>query len=109
MPYSLAMRLALPSALALVLLGAAVTTACKKDEGITEADEGKGKKPKPPKKTTALREPAQHRKAQAARSRIELLRPTLERAAAEAQQLELPAAEALALFEELLQLAKGKE
>lgn len=52
---------------------------------------------------------AQHRKAQAARSRIELLRPTLERAAAEAQQLELPAAEALALFEELLQLAKGKE
>ncbi|MDT9002068.1 GntR family transcriptional regulator [Paucibacter sp. APW11] len=48
----------------------------------------------------------QHRRAQTQSSRIELLRPTLERAAAEAQQLELPAAQVLALFEQLL--AKGE-
>lgn len=45
----------------------------------------------------------QHQKAMRARSRIELLRPTLERAAAEARQLELPTEQVLALFESLLQ------
>jgi GntR family transcriptional regulator len=44
----------------------------------------------------------QHRKAQPAASRIELLRPTLEQAAAEARQLQLPAAQALRLFEQIL-------
>jgi len=44
----------------------------------------------------------QHRKAQPAASRVELLRPTLERAAAEARQLQLPAAQALRLFEQIL-------
>lgn len=44
----------------------------------------------------------QHRKAQPAASRIELLRPTLEQAAAAARQLQLPAAQALRLFEQIL-------
>lgn len=44
----------------------------------------------------------QHRKAQPAASRIELLRPTLEQAAAAARQLRLPAAQALRLFEQIL-------
>lgn len=46
---------------------------------------------------------AQHQRAMGTRSRIELLRPTLEKAAAEARQLELPAEQALALFKTLLQ------
>ena len=45
---------------------------------------------------------AQHRRAQPAASRIELLRPTLERAAQEARQLQLPRAEVLALMKTLL-------
>ena len=49
---------------------------------------------------------AQHQRAQQASSRIELLRPTLERAAAETHQLELPATQALALFKTLLETHK---
>lgn len=45
----------------------------------------------------------QHQKALRTRSRVELLRPTLEKAAAEAHQLELPAEQALALFKALLE------
>lgn len=45
---------------------------------------------------------AQHRRAQSARSRVELLRPTLERAAAEARQLELPADQVVELFQRIL-------
>jgi GntR family transcriptional regulator len=48
----------------------------------------------------------QHRRAQSAAERIELLRPTLARAALEARQLELPAAQALALFKTLLRDAE---
>ena len=45
---------------------------------------------------------ASHQKAQPTTERIELLRPTLERAAAEARQLELPPAQALSLFKQIL-------
>lgn len=45
---------------------------------------------------------AQHRRAQSPASRVELLRPSLERAAAEAVQLELPAQQALDLFTRIL-------
>jgi GntR family transcriptional regulator len=45
---------------------------------------------------------AQHCRAQPAASRIELLRPTLARAAQEAQQLQLPRAEVLGLLRTLL-------
>ncbi|MDY0744669.1 GntR family transcriptional regulator [Paucibacter sp. R3-3] len=45
---------------------------------------------------------AQHRRAQSSASRVELLRPSLERAAAEALQLELPAAQVLDLFAKVL-------
>lgn len=45
---------------------------------------------------------AQHRKAQPAADRVELLRPTLEKAAAEARQLELSRAQALQLFKTIL-------
>jgi GntR family transcriptional regulator len=45
---------------------------------------------------------AQHRKALSAASRVELLRPTLETAAREAHQLELPSAQALGLFKQIL-------
>ncbi|WP_077037081.1 GntR family transcriptional regulator [Pelomonas sp. KK5] len=45
---------------------------------------------------------AQHRRAQSSASRVELLRPSLERAAAEAVQLELPAQQALDLFTRIL-------
>ena len=48
----------------------------------------------------------QHRRAQPTAERVELLRPTLERAALEARQLELPAAQALALFKTLLRDAE---
>ncbi len=46
---------------------------------------------------------ARHQKAMGTRSRVELLRPTLEKAAAEAHQLELPTDQVLALFKTLLQ------
>lgn len=46
---------------------------------------------------------AQHQRAMGTRSRIELLRPTLEKAAAEARQLELPPDQVLALFKALLE------
>jgi GntR family transcriptional regulator len=45
---------------------------------------------------------ARHRRAQAPADRAGLLRPTLERAADEARQLKLPAAQALALFKTIL-------
>jgi len=48
----------------------------------------------------------QYRRAQPTAERVELLRPTLERAALEARQLELPAAQALALFKTLLRDAE---
>jgi len=48
---------------------------------------------------------AQHQRAQSAADRVELLRPTLERAAAEARQLELPKAQVLQLFKTLLEEA----
>jgi GntR family transcriptional regulator len=44
----------------------------------------------------------QHRRAQPAADRIDLLRPTLERAAREVRQLQLPAAQALTLFKTIL-------
>ena len=50
----------------------------------------------------AMRVAPQHRRAQPAASRIELLRPVLVRAAAEARQLQLPAHTALKLFEDIL-------
>ena len=50
----------------------------------------------------AMRIAPQHGKAQPAADRIELLRPTLTRAAAEVHQLELPATQALALFKQIL-------
>lgn len=46
---------------------------------------------------------AQHRRAQPTADRVELLRPTLARAAAEARQLELPKAQVLQLFKTLLE------
>jgi GntR family transcriptional regulator len=49
----------------------------------------------------------QHRRAQPAADRIDLLRPTLERAAQEVHQLQLPAAQALALFKTLLNEQEG--
>ncbi len=45
---------------------------------------------------------AHHQKPLRTRSRVELLRPTLEKAAAEARQLEVPPDQALALFKSLL-------
>ena len=45
---------------------------------------------------------AQHAKAQTRSSRAELLRPILEKAAAESRQLQLPGAEALKLFQQIL-------
>ncbi len=50
----------------------------------------------------AMRVAAQHSRAQPAADRIALLRPTLERAAAEVHQLEVPAKQALQLFEQIL-------
>nr|WP_297532711.1 GntR family transcriptional regulator [uncultured Roseateles sp.] len=46
---------------------------------------------------------AQHQKAMKTRGRVDLLRPTLEKAAAEARQLELPPDQVLALFKALLE------
>jgi GntR family transcriptional regulator len=45
---------------------------------------------------------AQHTAAKSSKSRIELLRPSLTQAAAEARQLELPAAQVLELFKKIL-------
>jgi len=45
---------------------------------------------------------AQHRRAQPATDRVELLRPTLQRAADEARQLQLPPERVLALFKTIL-------
>lgn len=45
---------------------------------------------------------AQHTKAKSSSSRVELLRSTLEKAAAEARQLEVPSAQALKFFQHLL-------
>jgi GntR family transcriptional regulator len=45
---------------------------------------------------------AQHTQATPSASRVELLRPTLEKAAAEARQLELPAAQVIKLFQHIL-------
>jgi GntR family transcriptional regulator len=45
---------------------------------------------------------AQHQKAQSAADRVELLRPALERAAAEARQLQLSNTQALHLFKTIL-------
>jgi len=50
----------------------------------------------------------QHRRAQPAADRIDLLRPTLERAAQEVRQLQLPAARALALFKTILNEQEGE-
>ncbi len=50
----------------------------------------------------AMRVAPQHQRAQSAASRVELLRPTLSRAAAEARQLELPKQAALKLFEKII-------
>lgn len=45
---------------------------------------------------------AQHTQAKSSASRVELLRPTLEKAASESRQLELPSAKALKLFQQIL-------
>jgi GntR family transcriptional regulator len=50
---------------------------------------------------------AQHTRAQSSASRTELLRPTLEKAAAEARQLEVPAAQALKFFQQILNEGKS--
>jgi len=50
----------------------------------------------------AMRVAPQFSRAQSSASRVELLRPTLGRAAAEARQLELPTAKVLQLFEQIL-------
>lgn len=50
----------------------------------------------------AMRVAPQHRRAQPAASRIELLRPVLTRAATEARQLQLGKAAALKLFSDIL-------
>ncbi len=44
----------------------------------------------------------QHQRARPAASRVELLRPALEQAAASARQLELPHEQALSLFDQML-------
>ena len=50
----------------------------------------------------AMRVAPQHQRAQPAASRIELLRPALARAAAEARQLQLPKATVMKLFSDIL-------
>lgn len=45
---------------------------------------------------------AQHQRARPTADRVELLRPTLEKAAAEAKQLELPKTQTLQLFKSIL-------
>jgi GntR family transcriptional regulator len=46
---------------------------------------------------------AQHQRARSTADRVELLRPTLEKAAAEARQLGLPKTQALQLFKSILE------
>ncbi len=55
----------------------------------------------------AMRVAAQHRTAQPALDRLELLRPTLERAAAEVHQLEVTTQQALQLFDQILNQEEG--
>ena len=50
----------------------------------------------------AMRVAPQHQRAQSAATRLELLRPTLSRAAAEARQLQLSKQAALKLFEQII-------
>ena len=50
----------------------------------------------------AMRMAPQHQRAQSAATRLELLRPTLSRAAAEARQLQLSKQAALKLFEQII-------
>jgi GntR family transcriptional regulator len=45
---------------------------------------------------------AQHTQARSSASRVELLRPTLEKAAFESRQLELTSTQALKLFQQIL-------
>jgi GntR family transcriptional regulator len=45
---------------------------------------------------------AQHTQARPSASRVELLRPSLEKAASESRQLELTSAQALKLFQQIL-------
>ncbi len=56
----------------------------------------------------AMRVAPQHQRAQSAASRIELLRPVLSRAAAEARQLQLPTHTALKLFKDILDEENGR-
>ena len=51
---------------------------------------------------------SQHARAQSSASRKGLLRPTLENAAAEARQLEVPAAQALKFFQTILNEGESK-
>ena len=51
---------------------------------------------------------AQHAQAQSPASRTELLRPTLEKAAAEARQLEVPKAQAIKFFQHILNEGASK-
>ena len=50
----------------------------------------------------AMRVAPQHQRAQSTAARVELLRPTLGRAAAEARQLELPKQAVLKLFDKII-------
>ena len=50
----------------------------------------------------------QHRRAQPTADRIDLLRPTLERAAQEVRELQLPAAQAVTLFKTILNEQEGQ-
>ena len=50
----------------------------------------------------------QHQRAQPTADRIDLLRPTLERAAQEVRELQLPAAQAVALFKTILHEQEGQ-
>ena len=50
----------------------------------------------------------QHRRAQPAADRVDLLRPTLERAAQEVRELQLPATQALNLFKTILNEQEGE-
>ena len=55
----------------------------------------------------AMRVAPQHQRAQSAAARVELLRPTLSRAAAELRELELPKQAALKLFEQIIDEANS--
>ena len=51
---------------------------------------------------------AQHARAQSPASRVELLRPTLEKAATEARQLEVTSAQAIQFFKHILNKGESK-